>query len=93
MQFLRMLVPLTLEPFSKLLTLPVFWGPFGPHGSHGLPIHEYVTYMTTHVALIRTATKYAISMQSMWNRFERQSVQLLFILGVLHALNPHIAVA
>ena len=34
---------LTLELFSKLLTLPGFWGPFGPHCSYGLPIHEYVT--------------------------------------------------
>ena len=51
-------------------------------------IHEYVTYMTTHVALIRTATKYAISMQLIWNSFEGQSVQLLFILDVLHALIP-----
>ena len=32
---------LTLEPFPKLLTLPVFWGPFGPQCSYyGLPIHN-----------------------------------------------------
>ena len=67
-------ITLTLEPFSKLVTLIVFWGPFGPHCSYGLPIHEYVTYLTTHVAVIRTATKYAISMQPMWSSFERQSV-------------------
>ena len=40
---------LTLVPFLKLLTLPVFWGPFGPQSSQGLPIHEYVTYLATDV--------------------------------------------
>ena len=40
----KMIAPLTLGPFSKLLLLPVLWGPFGPHCPCGLPIHEYVTY-------------------------------------------------
>ncbi len=40
---------LTLEPFQKLLSSPVFWGPFGPKCSYGLPIHEYVTYLATDV--------------------------------------------
>ncbi len=36
------LYSLTLEPFPKLLKVSVFWGPFGPWCSYGLPIHEYV---------------------------------------------------
>ena len=42
---------LTLEPFPKLLTLTVFWGPFGTQCSYGLPIQEYVTYLATDVTL------------------------------------------
>ncbi len=40
---------LTLEPHPKKLTLLTSWGPFGPQSCHGLPKHESVTYLATHV--------------------------------------------
>ena len=79
---------LTLEPFPKLLMLPVFWGPFGPQCSYGLPIHEYVTYLATDVTLHRTTIKDAISLEAMWNSFERKSVNLLCHIGYITCTDP-----
>ena len=42
---------LTLESIPKLLTLPVFWGLFGPKCWYVLPINEYVTNLATDVTL------------------------------------------
>ena len=67
-----MLVPLTLEPHPKKNNVTRIWGPFGPQSCHGLPKHESVTYLATHVTHIRTTIKYDVSEQVVRNSLERQ---------------------
>ncbi len=66
--------------------LPVFWGPFGPQCSYGLPIHEYVTYLATDVTLHRTTIKDAISLQAMWNSLTLEPFPKLHTLPVFWGL-------
>ncbi len=63
---------LNLRTASLKTDVTRIWGPFGPQSRHGLPKHESVTYLATHVTHIRTTIKYDVSEQVVWNRLERQ---------------------